>query len=64
MMENQSPSPAASEGKSRSRLSHAWGLLKRGVGGAFVRLKKAGKKDRDVHYTREDQLTMAAIVMA
>lgn len=59
MMENQSPDQGASEEK--SRLTHAWEIFKRGAVAAFAWLKTAVKKDREVHYTREDQLTMAAI---
>jgi uncharacterized protein YndB with AHSA1/START domain len=58
-MGNQSSDSGGSE--EASRLTRARELFKHGVAGLIAWLKVAVKKDREVHYTREDQLTMAAI---
>lgn len=58
-MGDQSSDSGGSEG--RPWLTRARELFGRGAAGLFAWLKTAVKKDREVHYTREDQLTMAAI---
>jgi uncharacterized protein YndB with AHSA1/START domain len=58
-MENQSPNLTA--GGDEPRFVRAWARLTSRIGNTLAWVKKAARKDREVHYTREDQLMMAAL---